>query len=112
MTQNSEIERIAKGLTEDEIAAACLVIAHAADDLACQAGVGGMETAGSIVSYIAKKPTAAKVFRGGSMMDWPPDWHVSGILSWHGQNGQIYSPEYVRRAKVIKGMQGQIHDEG
>lgn len=82
-------------------------IAEAAIAIGWQAGVGAMETAGSIVSYLANNPGQIEDFMAGrtSPVDWPAGWHVHGCLTWHGQDGKIYSPEFVRRQRVIKDME-------
>lgn len=79
-------------------------IVDAAEAIACQAGVGGMETAGSIVSYLAKHPDQIPALMAGtlSVLDWPNHWHAHGILTWRGADGKIYSPEFARRQMIIK----------
>lgn len=78
-----------------------------ADAWAAAAGVGGMETAGSIVSFLAAHPERIGDFLSGksSPLDWPIGWHEQGRLSWHGQDGKIYRPEHVRRHRLIKQME-------
>lgn len=69
-------------------------VAHAVGQ---QAGVGAMETAGSIVSYLAEHPERIEAFMAnGSVMDWPARWHVEGCLTWHGADGKIHGPDDVR----------------
>lgn len=81
-------------------------IVEAAEAIAWQAGVGGMETAGSIVSYLAQHPEQVDNFlAGGSTHEWPVGWHTHGCLTWHGMDGKIWSPEAARRARVIKEME-------
>lgn len=78
-------------------------IAEVSEAIAWQAGVGAMETAGSIVSYLAEHPEDVDAFMQiGSVLDWPMTWHREGRLSWHGQDGKIYHPEAVRSAMVAK----------
>ena len=81
-------------------------IAAIADDVACQAGVGGMETAGSFVSFLAAHPEHIPAFftEGGSVLDWPFAWHRDGYLSWHGTDGKIYKPDQARRQVIINAM--------
>ena len=68
-------------------------IAKVANAIGMQASVGAMETAGSIVSFLAANPHYLTDFlAGGSVMDWPIGWHTSGCLSWHGQDGKIHWP--------------------
>lgn len=86
------------------------VIAHIAkvsEAIGWQAGVGGMETAGSIVSYLDSHPEQIDGFLSGktSIFDWPPSWHEQGRLTWHGQNGSVVHPEYARQARVIRNME-------
>lgn len=82
-------------------------IAEVAQAIGWQAGIGGMETAGSIVSFLARHPEHIDDFMAGrtSVMDWPADWHTQGCLSWHGMDGKIHRPEEVRRARIIKQME-------
>lgn len=81
-------------------------IAERADIFAAQAGVGGMETAGSIISYLATHPEHIKAFlNDGSMFDWPVGWHTLGNLTWHGMDGKIHGPADVRRQQLIKRME-------
>ena len=86
-------------------------IASAAQAIGFQAGVGGMETAGSIVSYLAAHPERIEAFLSGSesVLDWPPNWHRYGDLTWHGADGKLYSPEYARRAETIRKLQDHPH---
>lgn len=60
-------------------------IADAARAVGFQAGVGAMETAGSIVSFLAANPHRIPDFMaGGSILDWPFNWHCAGCLTWQG----------------------------
>lgn len=71
-----------------------------------QANVGAMETAGSIVSYLARHPEKIDEFmNGGSVMDWPATWHRDGNLTWHGMDGKIHNPQTVRQHVLIKQME-------
>lgn len=81
-------------------------IAAIADAVAAQAGVGGMETAGSFVSFLAANPghIAGFLNESGGVVDWPVGWHRHGCLSWHGANGNIYTPEHARRQVLINAM--------
>lgn len=81
-------------------------IVEVSENIAFHAGVGGMETAGSIVSYLAKHPDQIPALMAGtlSVLDWPRAWHAHGVLTWHGTDGKIYSPAFVRRQMVIKGL--------
>lgn len=82
-------------------------IVEVSQAISCQAGVGGMETAGSIVSYIAEHPDQIEPLMAGnlSVLNWPMRWHMHGCLTWHGQDGKIHSPEHARRATIIRAME-------
>lgn len=68
-------------------------IADAANSIAWQAGVGGMETAGGIVSFLAANPQHIDKFMAdGSVIDLPADWHRNGCLTWHGMDGKLHQP--------------------
>lgn len=79
-------------------------IAMHAKAIGQQAGVGAMETAGSIVSFLAAHPKHIEPFLAGeeSPLDWPTNWIEHGELTWHAQNGKVVSPAFVRRARQIK----------
>ena len=82
--------------TTDELARVCAYLARVASDVAWQAGVGGMETAGSFVSFIATNPERAGDFMQGSLVDLPFPLHTEGCLSWHGSAGKIHNPRDIR----------------
>lgn len=71
-------------------------LAQIASDVAYQAGVGGMETAGGFVSYLAANPERVEAFMAGGVFDIPPQFHVEGCLSWHGMDGKIHRPRDIR----------------
>lgn len=95
-------------MSEEETARSVIAcIAQAAQQIGWQAGVGGMETAGSIVSYLARNPDKIAAFLAGdSVLDWPIGWHEQGCLSWHGTDGKIHEPETIRQRRIIKKMEG------
>lgn len=84
-------------------------LADLAETIAAHAGVGGMETAGGIVSYLAEHPDDIPKLMDGtlSILDWPDRFHTHGRLSWHGANGGVFTPEYARRHDVIRGIAAQ-----
>ena len=68
-------------------------IAKVSRIIGAQAGVGAMETAGSIVSFLAANPHYLDDFlTNGSVLDWPFSWHSAGALSWQGMDGKIHWP--------------------
>lgn len=80
-------------------------LADMAEAIGWQAGVGGSETAGQIVSYLAANPGDFDKVMAGGILDLRPDWYAHGRLTWMGTNGQIVHPETARRARVIKQME-------
>jgi hypothetical protein len=85
-------------------------IATIAQSLSVQAGVGGMEMAGAIVSYLAEHPRDIEPCLRFGTTELPTDWLRLGCLSWHAQNGKIVRPEFARRAAVISKLKDQPHD--
>lgn len=79
-------------------------LADMAEAVGWQAGVGGSETAGQIVSYLAAHPDDLEKIMAGGIMDLPDNWWRHGRLTWHGRNGDIVHPEAARRAAVVRGM--------
>lgn len=68
-------------------------IAKVSRNLGAQANVGAMETAGSIVSFLAANPHYLDDFlAGGSVLDWPDGWHRAGCLTWQGMDGHVHWP--------------------
>lgn len=80
-------------------------VARVSEAMSQQAGVGGMETAGQIISYLAKHPDKLDAFLNEGVFGWPMDWLENGCLTWHAQNGKIVHPDFVRRERLIKGME-------
>jgi hypothetical protein len=79
-------------------------IALISEDVGQQAGVGGMETAGAIISYLAGDPIMLEPLLRGGIFELPADWMQRGRLTWHGRNGKIWHPEQARRAAIIKNL--------
>lgn len=77
-------------------------VAKIAEAFGHQAGVGGMETAGKLVSYLATHPRDIEPLLRFGVFELPMDWHEQGCLTWHVQNGQLVRPEEARRARIIK----------
>lgn len=87
-------------------------LAKVAEVVAWQAGVGGMETAGSLVSYLARFPEKLPAFMADDfsvVSDLPANWLIQGCLTWHAQNGRVVTPEFVRRAEVIRKLGDSHH---
>lgn len=77
-------------------------IAAASEAMAWQAGVGGRETAGAIISYLALKPEHIEPFLNGGISELPSEWMDGGRLTWHGMNGKIVHPTEVREARAAR----------
>lgn len=82
-------------------------IAKLAEAFAAQAGIGGTETAGLIISYLAEHPEDIEPCLRFGVLELPDGWHERGRLTWHGQNGKIVKPAQARRALIIKRLQRQ-----
>lgn len=70
-----------------------------------QAGVGEMETAGSLISYLARFPEKLPAFMADDfsiISDLPTDWLTQGCLTWHRKDGKIVSPEHARQHAIIR----------
>jgi hypothetical protein len=77
-------------------------IAAVASAFGWQAGVGAMETAGSIIGYLAENPRDLEPFMNGGVMELPANWFERHSLTWHDSEGKVRDPADVRRARVVK----------
>ena len=77
-------------------------VAECSRNIGFDAGVGEMETAGQIISYLAANPDKLDAFIEGGIFAWPLDWFENGCLSWHALNGRIVRPEEARAARAAK----------
>ncbi len=77
-------------------------IAEVADAFAAAAGVGGCETAGAIISYLAAHPDLVDRFMddgSGLLMEIDARRiHLDGLLTWHRRDGSVISPAEARAA--------------
>ena len=83
-------------------------VAQTAEVIGWQAGVGAMETAGALISYLSRFPEKLPAFMADDfsvISDMPTDWLFQGCLTWHGANGKIIKPEFARRAIVIRDLE-------
>jgi len=88
-------------------------LAVRSEAFAFQAGVGGMETAGHLISYLAENPKHLEPFLVGGFMELPDDWIVRGCLNYRALNGKITHPQQARFARVVKALNtptGASHD--
>lgn len=80
-------------------------VAKVSAALSFQAGVGGRETAGAIISYLAKHPDKLDAFMEEGWFglgDDPRDVLTGGMLSWHGMDGKVWTPEEALAAQQAK----------
>ena len=83
-------------------------VVRTADAIGWQAGVGGMETAGALISYLGRFPEKLPAFMADDfsvISDLPTDWLTQGCLTWHARDGRLISPEWARRAMLIKDLE-------
>lgn len=76
-------------------------IADLSEALGEQAGVGGMETAGHLISYLNEQPIHLEALLRGGVFELPQNWIERGTLTYHANNGRIVDPAYARRARLI-----------
>lgn len=93
----------------DERAAVIDRIANVAESFAAQAGVGGMEMAGMIVSYLSEHPDWIGAFMKGGIFALPGDWIENGRLTWQAVNGKVVHPSVARQARIIKKLERGAH---
>lgn len=94
----SEAERLAHWTPRQVIE----FIAARSEQFSVQAGVGGMETAGGIISYLAHHPEDIEPFLNGGIPELREDWFLHGCLTHQAMNGKIVHPEIARRDRIIK----------
>lgn len=81
-------------------------IAQVADSVSWQAGVGGMEIAGTIISVLAKHPDMIEAFMrdgAGAMID--GDYGLErGCLTFHRKDGTVTTPSQLSAARHVHKM--------
>lgn len=79
-----------------------------------QAGVGAMETAGALISYLAEHPEDLEPWIVGGFFELPLDWIERGRLTWHSQDGKVVHPQTARFSRIVKnlGMTPTISEGG
>lgn len=85
-------------------------LAVASDTFAGMAGVGGIETAGSLISYLAAHPEKIDLFMQQGifgLMDGAPggprDLHAQGCLTWHRKgDGKVTTPQELRIGLIVR----------
>jgi len=94
----------AKELSDEAWEAVLSLIAERASAMAWQAGVGGMETAGALVSYLVRFPRDIRPFINGGIFELADDWFLRGSLTWTGKGGKVHKPDDVRLRKIVNKM--------
>lgn len=85
-------------------------IATDSDRMAAMAGVGGVETAGSVISYLAANPKKIDLYMrdniSGLMDDapgGPRGFHAHGCLTWHRKDdGKVTTPQDLRISMTVR----------
>jgi len=93
-----------KTISADELARVTAFLAEQAAGFSSSASVGGMETAGGFVSYLACHPDKCEQWLTDPISAMPKDarFWLYGCLSWHGKDGEIHHP---RDARDVEGVQ-------
>ena len=86
------------------------LLAERSDKFATMAGVGGMETAGHLISYLDENPRDLEPWLNGGFSELPGNWIERGSLTHHALNGKIVSPRQGRHSRIIKAMKDAAHD--
>ncbi len=80
------------------------LLAERADTFSAMAGVGGMETAGHLISYLDENPNDLEPWLNGGFSELPEDWITRGSLTYFAGNGKVTHPRKARYAKIVKGL--------
>jgi len=80
-------------------------LAKIAEPLAFGAGVGEMETVGSLVSYLLDHPRDIEPCLRFGVGELPTDWITKGRLSYQARDGKIWRTVDARRARLVKSME-------
>lgn len=74
-------------------------VAKVSHALGWQAGVGGRETAGAIISYLAQHPEKLDAFMQDGVFGWGDEWITGGCLTYHAADGKVWHPADARDAR-------------
>lgn len=78
-------------------------VATVSEAIGFQAGVGGRETAGAIISYLYDKPDKLDAFMKNGVFGWDSDeWVTGGRLTWQANDGKVWHPAEARAARAAK----------
>lgn len=91
-----------EGIEFDQAQPVVKRLVEIAKGFAQQAGVGGIKTAGNLVSYLATHPRDIEILLRFGVCELPMNWHEYGSLTWHAKNGMVLHPDHAWRARIIK----------
>ena len=75
-------------------------VAKLSEAIGFQAGVGGRETAGAIISYLAQHPDKLDAFMKEGVFGWgDTEWITGGCLTWKANDGKVWHPDDARAAR-------------
>ncbi|MES2752783.1 MAG: hypothetical protein V4661_15550 [Pseudomonadota bacterium] len=79
-------------------------LADVSESFGRNAGVGAMETAGLIVSFLDEHPDWLGAFMKDGWAGLPHDFNERGSLTWMAVNGNVTHPRTARYARIVKKM--------
>lgn len=79
-------------------------IAQMAQAVGFQAGIGAVETAWAIVSYLAAHPDKVDQFFRDGMIDTigDDDMWANGCLTFHRKDGKVVTPQDLRISRTVR----------
>ena len=92
-----------------------LWIAQVAEAVGRQAGVGGSETAGMIISCLAARPELIERFmvEGSSLLVEGEILPDKGLLTFHRIDGKVTTPQELREAMTVRDIRrAALHTAG
>jgi hypothetical protein len=79
-------------------------LSDCAEALGEDAGIGGMETAGMVLSFLANRPDWLGAFMKGGITALPSDFFERGLLTFHGADGKVRLPRELRYSRIVAKM--------
>lgn len=78
-------------------------VAKVSEVIGFQAGVGGRETAGAIIGFLAQHPDKLDVFMKEGVFGWgDTEWITGGCLTWQANDGKVWHPDDALAARAAK----------
>ena len=77
------------------------LIESRSDTFAAHAGVGGVETLGHLVGYLADNPQDLEPFLVGGFSELPDNWLRRHSLTFHCLDGKVRDHDEAHRANVV-----------